>query len=104
MMKTCKFWKTLEPLEILDNKLGIALVLFRTTFRQGIVVGDKTTIYPIMKICLEKFNEMKKRAYLANFLVKINIPGDYMSDMQLNDLYAQVVLLRFFRCASRLVE
>ena len=56
------------------------------------MIGDKAIIYPIMKICLEKLNEMKKRAYLANFLVKINIPGDYMSDMQINELYSQVFL------------
>ncbi len=44
-----------------------------------------------MKWCLEKYNELKKRAYLANYLVKINIPSDYMSDMQINELYSQVI-------------
>jgi hypothetical protein len=34
--------------------------------------------------------ELKDRAYLARYLVKIEIPADFMVDTQLADLYEQV--------------
>ena len=54
------------------------------------VTGDKIVVHPIMKWCLEKFAELKKRAYLARFLVKIEIPNEFLSDPQVNDLNSQV--------------
>lgn len=47
-------------------------------------------VYPILYWCLEKVPELKKRAYLSNYLVKMNIPGEYMGDAQIIDLYSQV--------------
>jgi intraflagellar transport protein 81 len=55
-----------------------------------LVTGDKIVVHPIMKWCLEKFAELKKRAYLARFLVKIEIPHEFLSDPQVNDLSSQV--------------
>ena len=61
-------------------------------FRQGLVTGDKVVIHPIMKWCLEKLNELKKRAYLARFLVKLDISPEFLSDPNVNDLNNQVLV------------
>jgi intraflagellar transport protein 81 len=60
-------------------------------FRQGLVTGDKVVIHPIMKWCLEKLVELKKRAYLAKFLVKLDIPSEFLSDPAVSDLHSQVL-------------
>lgn len=36
--------------------------------------------------------ELKKRAYLARFLVKVDVPGEFLADNQVADLFAQVKL------------
>jgi intraflagellar transport protein 81 len=43
-----------------------------------------------MKWCLERMPELKKRAYIARYLVKIEVPGEFMADNQVADLYTQV--------------
>jgi intraflagellar transport protein 81 len=43
-----------------------------------------------MKWCLERLAELKKRAYLARFLVKIDISPEFLSDPGVGDLNAQV--------------
>jgi intraflagellar transport protein 81 len=58
-------------------------------FRQGLVTGDKVVIHPIMKWCLEKLAELKKRAYLARFLVRLDVPPEFLSDPQVHDLNSQ---------------
>ncbi|CAH8680320.1 unnamed protein product [Schistosoma rodhaini] len=56
-------------------------------FRQGLVTGDKVIIYPLLEWLLSRISELKKRAYLAQFLVKINIPVDFMQDEEISGLY-----------------
>ncbi|CAH8682348.1 unnamed protein product [Schistosoma rodhaini] len=56
-------------------------------FRQGLVTGDKVIIYPLLEWLLNRISELKKRAYLAQFLVKINIPVDFMQDEEISGLY-----------------
>lgn len=58
-------------------------------FRNGLVTGDKVHIHPILKWSLEKLAELKKRAYLARFLVKVDISADFLSDPNVSDLNAQ---------------
>lgn len=59
------------------------------TFRQGLVTGDKVVVHPIMKWCLEKLAELKKRAYLARFLVKVEISPEFLADPAVADLNNQ---------------
>ena len=92
-MKTCKKNLRLKLSFWISNLFSKHY--FRANFRQGLVTGDKMVIYPIMKWCLEKIPELKKRAYLANYLVKINIPGEYMGDGQVIELYGQVTYFSY---------
>jgi len=67
----------------------------REVFRKGIVEGDKHVIYPILEWLLKRMPDLKERAYLARYLVKVDIPQDFMVDSQLADLYEQVKLNYF---------
>lgn len=51
-----------------------------STFRQGLVVGSKPVIHPLLYWLLQKTNELKKRAYLARFLVKMEVPAEFLGD------------------------
>ena len=62
----------------------------RSSFRQGIVQGDKLVIYPILEWLLKRIPDLKKRAYLARYLVKVEVPPDFMAEEDIADMYAQV--------------
>lgn len=47
-------------------------------------------IYPVLEWLLNRIEDLKKRAYLAKFLVKVEIPPEVVSDPDLSDLYDQV--------------
>ncbi|CAH8872973.1 unnamed protein product [Trichobilharzia szidati] len=60
-----------------------------SSFRQGLVTGDKMVIYPLLEWLLNRIPELKKRAYLARFLVKVSIPSEFMQDDEISCLYQQ---------------
>lgn len=47
-------------------------------------------IYPVIEWLLQHMTELKERAYLARYLVKVDIPQDFMIDSQIAELYEQV--------------
>ncbi|KAL3976278.1 mucolipin 2 [Sarotherodon galilaeus] len=60
-----------------------------SSFRQGLVTGSKPVIHPILHWLLQRVPELKKRAYLARFLVKLEVPADFLQDDIINDTYHQ---------------
>lgn len=63
----------------------------RSSFRQGLVTGSKPVVHPILHWLLQRLPELKKRAYLARFLVKLEVPTEFLQDDVINDTYHQVV-------------
>lgn len=55
-------------------------------FRQGILQGDKHTTYSLLQWLLERLPDLKKRAYLATFLVRIETPAEFLQDDQVVEL------------------
>ena len=53
-----------------------------SAFRQGLIQGDKGVIYPLLEWLLKRLPELKTRAYLARFLVKIDVPTEHLQDDQ----------------------
>ncbi|MEE6503954.1 hypothetical protein FKM82_005026 [Ascaphus truei] len=51
-----------------------------STFRQGLVVGSKPVIHPVLYWVLQRTSELKKRAYLSRFLVKLEVPTEFLQD------------------------
>jgi len=62
----------------------------RSSFRQGLVTGSKPVIHPILHWLLQRVPELKKRAYLARFLAKLEVPAEFLQDDIINDTYHQV--------------
>jgi intraflagellar transport protein 81 len=58
-----------------------------TSFRNGLIEGRKHIIYPILEWLLTRLHELKKRAYLAKFLVKVEIPAEHLQDDQVAEMY-----------------
>lgn len=57
------------------------------TFRQGLVKGEKLIIYPLLAWLLERSEELKKRAYLGRYLVRIEVPLEYQQDEVVEETY-----------------
>ncbi|KAB7496012.1 Intraflagellar transport protein 81-like protein [Armadillidium nasatum] len=55
-------------------------------FRSGLVAGQKYIIYPILFWLLQRMDDLKKRAYLAKFLVKLDIPAEIQGDADVADM------------------
>ena len=64
--------------------------VYRSEFRKGLVEGDKHVVYPILEWLLRNAAGLKKRAYLARYLVKVEVPGEFMAEEQIGDLHQQV--------------
>ncbi|XP_033126976.1 intraflagellar transport protein 81 homolog [Anneissia japonica] len=58
-------------------------------FRQGLVMANKPVIYDILVWLFQKMVEVKKRAYLARYLVKIECPPDVSQDDMVSEAMAQ---------------
>ncbi|XP_067006845.2 intraflagellar transport protein 81 homolog [Anabrus simplex] len=60
-----------------------------SAFRQGLVQGDKHIIHPILEWLFQNMADLKKRAYLAQYLVKIEVPHEILGDADIAALYEQ---------------
>ncbi|XP_078106521.1 LOW QUALITY PROTEIN: intraflagellar transport protein 81 homolog [Sander vitreus] len=60
-----------------------------SSFRQGLVSGSKPVVHPILHWLLQRLPELKKRAYLARFLVKLEVPAEFLQDDVINDTFHQ---------------
>lgn len=56
-------------------------------FQRSMVQGDRNVIYPILYFLLSQYQKHKKRAYLAQFLVPIDVPSHYLVDEEMNGVY-----------------
>ncbi|KZC11374.1 PREDICTED: intraflagellar transport protein 81 homolog [Dufourea novaeangliae] len=63
------------------------------SFRQGLIRGDPETIHPILTWLLSHVDIVRKRAYLSRFLVKVEVPDEYLSDPEVSSLYEQYTAL-----------
>ena len=85
---TCLISRIMYLRPVRDDR-SLCSVPPRSSFRQGLVSGEKYIVYPILEWCLLKLPDLKKRAYLARYLVKIDVPGDILTDPELDVMYKQ---------------
>ena len=92
----CKNSIILTPFNSLNHSvrqnkfLSFFIILFRSAFRNGLIQGDKLVVYPILQWLFENLAELKKRAYLARYLVKLDVPPDQLADQELYELHENV--------------
>jgi len=58
-------------------------------FKRGLLHGDPGVIYPILVWMLQRLPELQKRAYLAKFLVNVDVPEHMFSDEEICEVYQQ---------------
>lgn len=56
----------------------------------GLLEGKPDVIHPIMHWTLTKLSELKKRAYLANFLMTIEVPPEMLQNDEVTETREQV--------------
>ena len=71
-----------EYLKILDFPGGMDV-----QFQKALVQGDRKAIYPVMYFLLSQYEKNKKRSYLAQFLVSIDVPSHYLVDEEMNGVF-----------------
>lgn len=76
------YQRTAEFLHILGYRCP-----YDTEFQQSLMCGDKKTVYPILSWLLPNLEQFKKRAYLANFCVNLDVPEEFIRDEQVYELY-----------------
>lgn len=73
--------------------------------RSGLVDGNPKVIHPVLAWLLPRVNELKTRAYLARFLVKVDVPDEFRSDLELEELYQQYEeLIEQFKVTHKQLE
>ena len=85
-----------EPEKTAVRLLGMLRILkykppdhLSEVFRQGLVEGDKQVIYPVLEWILTHVTELRQRAYLAKYLVKLDIPPEISADQDVAEIYEQ---------------
>ena len=61
-------------------KRRVFLLGVRAKHKEGIVAGDPEVVYPIMHWLLHDLPFKKKKAYVAHFLINVDVPGEFMQD------------------------
>lgn len=64
--------------------------LSRTEFRKNLILADKDLLTNIFEWLLKRLPALKKRAYLARFLVKIELTPEVEGDQEVINIYKQV--------------
>ena len=77
--------KNTQPQEIIFQVTQFLKILsyesdFTPDWEQGLLNGDRKVIYPIQYYLLKNLTALKKRAYLAKFLVPLDIPEEFAGD------------------------
>ncbi|KAG6543177.1 hypothetical protein Mapa_015426 [Marchantia paleacea] len=66
----------------------------RSSFLDGIATGNHEIIRPLLAWLLPQISMLQKRAYLARFLVDVEIPAELLLGEDMNKLHAQYDALR----------
>jgi len=75
------------------------------SFKQSLSRGDRAAIYPALHYLLSRLEPMKTRAYLARFLVNVEVPPAFLHDEAIQDVYQQYKSLqREFKEVHKSVE
>lgn len=77
--------KQTQPQEIIFQVTEFLKILsyeceFNSDWQNGLLNGDRKVIYPIYYFLLKNHVALKKRAYLAKFLVPLDIPEEFAGD------------------------
>ncbi len=58
-------------------------------FMRGLLSGGRGAIYPVLVYLLPRLQQLKKRAYVARYLVPVDVPPEFAHDEAVAELLAQ---------------
>ena len=61
----------------------------REPFKRAIGSGVKSAVYPVLYYLLSKFPQLKKRAYVARYLLPLELPPEVLADEGMHTIAAQ---------------
>ena len=59
-------------------------------FQTLLMSGDKDILHTIMHWCLQRFDHLQKRAYLAKYLMPVEVPSEFQGEPLIIDLLARL--------------
>lgn len=65
---------------------------FRQFLKTALESVNQETIWDVMGWLMTRREELKKRAYLSQYLVKVSIPDEYMFDSDIQQCYEEVYI------------
>jgi hypothetical protein len=91
--------RTILNLLLMDRfNLNMLNRVIKSYFREKIVHALEQPvpemIWEIMAWILQRKEELKQRAYLAQYLVKIPVPAEILMDQEVSDCYGTVSILQ----------
>ncbi|KAG4079952.1 hypothetical protein HA402_006264 [Bradysia odoriphaga] len=64
-----------------------------TAFRRLLLQGDKKTIYPILQFIFKNEEKVRNLAYLAQYLIPIDLPPEAMANQEIANLWSEYQLI-----------
>mmetsp|Transcript_10773 Transcript_10773/g.26382 ORF Transcript_10773/g.26382 Transcript_10773/m.26382 type:complete len:672 (+) Transcript_10773:79-2094(+) len=64
------------------------------TFKNGLQNGDPALIYPILAYLLNNLQSLRKRAYLARFLINVDVPEEMFADPEIQAKHQEYTQLQ----------
>ena len=58
--------------------LSVRVCVVCSALKATLAAGEKTAVYPILHWALQRLPGLKKRAYLARFLLPVDVPQEYL--------------------------
>ncbi|KAA0147941.1 hypothetical protein FNF27_06097 [Cafeteria roenbergensis] len=62
----------------------------QAAFQSALLAGDRGRVYPVLQYVLDRLDILKKRAYVAKFLLPVPIPPEYVHDETTQTLLEQL--------------
>lgn len=69
--------------------------MIRDAFREAIIIGDENTYTNIYAHLFRNLPELQKRAYLAKYLVKLEVIPELETDNDISEIYSRVCTFTF---------
>jgi intraflagellar transport protein 81 len=66
------------------------VIEFREELQTGIEDGEPSVLVPVMNWLLERKDQLKSRAYLSKYLVKLEVPEDLNMDEDVSAAFEKV--------------
>eukprot|EP00750_Incisomonas_marina_P012061 INCI16531.1.p1 GENE.INCI16531.1~~INCI16531.1.p1 ORF type:complete len:687 (-),score=183.82 INCI16531.1:144-2204(-) len=74
-------------------------------FMKGLGSGSQAVVYPVLHWLLTELDNLKKRAYLAHFLISIEVPQEFFQAPEVKDTHAAYkALQKRFKAQHKKVE